>query len=120
MRKPVLTDAKLFHMGDMNVLIHRKKPPPHREEKGGHTSYNLSYSHRTKVVRAATRTALLTETIQEDYLSVENNETTETTLSRKSLIEAVGISSENQEGHNYNLSHYFITMEITESASPHL
>lgn len=118
MRKAVLTDAKLFHIRDMNVLIHRKKPPP--TQRGGHTSYNLTYSHRTKAVRAATRTALLTATIQEDYLSVENNETTEITLSCKSLIEAVGISSENQEGHNYNLSHYFITMEITESASPHL
>lgn len=102
------------------MLIHRKKPPSHREERGGHTSYDLSYSHRTKAVRAATRTAVLTETIQEDYLSVENNETTVTTLRCKSLIEAVGISYEKQGGHNYILSHYFITMEITESDSPHL
>lgn len=31
MRKTVLTDARLFHMGEVMVPPHRKKPPSHRE-----------------------------------------------------------------------------------------
>lgn len=35
-------------------------------------------------------------------------------------MEGVGISSEKQEGHSYIFSHYFIIMEIVDSAGPRL